>query len=360
MNSTCPLTVDLRNSSNLFLYLYLPNEWILYEIVWPCIILFGFTGNIMFIWTVKRVPSLHTSTFIFLASLAITDTFVLVSVSLDFIPDFLMTPIRYGDDFIVSMIYFFTSWFCFFSSLFFITLVSLERYLAICHPIKHHLLKGKKRTIKLIGVVLVGTCILASAVFPAFAVPLVICIVWPLDDKFISNYPQVVKLLQSNAYSFAGVFTQITQSIAVGSFVAAFVANFYFYIKILQKLKKRKCNKTLQTSASSERNIRQASVMVIANGIIFYFCFTVFLVTMNIQLLISFELEIINPYQNIILTDINYTFILINASINPLVYFITNNTYRHAFKQNLWMCIRGQQHKTTTPTSISIAMQGRL
>ena len=360
MNSTCPLTVDLRNKSNLLPYVYLQNEWIIFQIVWPSIILFGLTGNVMFIWTVKGAPSLHTSTFIYLASLAITDSVVLISVILDFSIDFLMTPIRFGDKYAVSVIFFFTTWFCFMSSLFLVTLVSLERYLAICHPIKYHLLKGKKRTIKLICIVFVGVCVLTCMVLPSFAIPVVICIVWPLDDKY-SSYSQVQKLLPNDTTSVAGVFIQITQTIAIGSAVFAFVANVYFYIKILQRLRKRKCNKTLQTSADLERNIRQASVMVIANGIIFDFCYGSFLVNMSIQLMSSFELEVMNAYQYIILTDINYTFILINASINPLIYFITNNTYRHALKQNLWMCLREQQHETTgTPTTISMAMQGRL
>ena len=39
-------------------------------------------------------------------------------------------------------------WFSFLTSMWFVTLVSLERYLAICHPMKHRLLKGTKRTIK--------------------------------------------------------------------------------------------------------------------------------------------------------------------------------------------------------------------
>ena len=122
----------------------------------------------------------------------------------------------------------------------------------------------------------------------------------------------------------------------------ALIANCYFYIRILQALWKRKRDKTLQTSEGLERSIRQASVMVVANGIVFYFCFIVFLATMSITLVSSFSLEMTNVYQVTILSDVNYTFVLINASINPLIYFITNNSYRHAFKNILWMCRRKQ------------------
>ena len=94
---------------------------------------------------------------------------MLLSVGFDFILDFLMTPIRHGDIFVTIVVYFYTTWFCFLSSLFFVTLVSLERYLVICHPIKHHLLKGTKRTVKLICIVFVGSFVFMSVTFSPFS-----------------------------------------------------------------------------------------------------------------------------------------------------------------------------------------------
>ena len=343
MNSSCSQTVDLRNASSLLPYVYLPNEWILFEIIWPSIIFFGLTGNVIFILTVKHTPSLHTSTFIFLTGLSITDSLVLLSVGFDFILDFLMTPIRHGDIFVAKVIYFYTTWFCFLSSLFSVTLVSLERYLAICHPIKQHLLKGTKRTIKLMCIVFVGSLVFMSVVFAPILGLVIICIVWPLDDKFTSNYPKILKLYSVDDFFSVSAGGQIAQTVGMVGIVLvtfALIANCYFYIRILQALWKRKCNKTLQTSEGLERNIRQASIMVIANGTVFYLCFIVFLATMGITLMSSFNLEIINIYQVTILSDVNYTVVLINASINPLIYFITNNSYRHAFKYTLWMHAR--------------------
>ena len=340
MNSTCSQIVDLRNVSSLLPYVYLPNEWILFEIVWPSIIIFGLSANIMFISTVKHAPSLHTSTFMFLVGLSLTDSLVLLSVGFDFILDFLMTPIRHGDIFVVKVLYFFMTWFCFLLSLFFVTLVSMERYLAICRPIKHRLLKGTKRTIKLICIIFVGTFVfMMCAILPSLVGLIVICIVWPLDDEVTSHYPQSIDLLSVDDYSSGGVVIRTVQTICVVVIVFALLANFYFYIRILQALRKRKCNKTLQISAGLERNIRQASVMVIANGTVFYLCFMIFLANIT-TLMLSIDSGIINAYQVVVLADVNYTVVLINASINPLIYFITNSSYRHAFKNTLWMGLR--------------------
>ena len=256
-----------------------------------------------------------------------------------------MTPIRHGDIFVTKVVYFYTTWFCFLSSLFFVTLVSLERYLVICHPIKHHLLKGTKRTVKLICIVFVGSFVFMSVTFSPFLSLIVICIVWPLDDKFTSGYPKFLKLYSVDDFFSDIADGQTTQTIGMVGVVLitfALIANCYFYIRILQALWKRKRDKTLQTSEGLERSIRQASIMVVANGIVFYFCFIVFLATMSITLVSSFSLEMTNVYQVTILSDVNFTFVLINASINPLIYFITNNSYRHAFKNILWMYRRKQ------------------
>ncbi len=37
----------------------------------------------------------------------------------------------------------------YFASLFLVTLVSLERFYAVCHPVQHRLIRGMKRTTKL-------------------------------------------------------------------------------------------------------------------------------------------------------------------------------------------------------------------
>ena len=216
----------------------------------------------------------------------------------------------------------------------------MERFFAICHPLRHHLLKGTKRTIKLICMVFIGSFVFMGTSLPMFIGVTVICIVWPLNNKFTRGYPQSIELLSVYEISSESAVFRASQTLAVVVIVFALLVNCYLYIRILQALRKRKCDKTLQSSAGLERNIRQASVMVIANGTVFYLCFIVFLATMSIRLMLSFNLEITNVYNVVILTHVNYTVVLINASINPLIYFITNNSYRHAFKNTLWMHLR--------------------
>ena len=43
----------------------------------------------------------------------------------------------------------------YFASVFFITFVTFERYMAICHPLKHRMIKGKKRAVRMTTITLI-------------------------------------------------------------------------------------------------------------------------------------------------------------------------------------------------------------
>ena len=81
-NTTCAShnTFDLRNSSQLYSFVYMPNEWILHTIAWPLMLIFGVISNTTFISTVVRASSLHTATFLYLVSLACSDLLTLVTL----------------------------------------------------------------------------------------------------------------------------------------------------------------------------------------------------------------------------------------------------------------------------------------
>ena len=106
-------------------------EWILYQIIWPCIIVFGYhCTNGSFIWTVPNTSSLHTSTYKYLVNLSISDLLFLIMYYIPRIIDYQKSPLRNSLPSIVNASYYF-----FFScSVGSITLVSLERFLAIHCP----------------------------------------------------------------------------------------------------------------------------------------------------------------------------------------------------------------------------------
>ncbi len=340
MNSTCSFTINLQNSTILYQYvLYQSYELVLYKVFIPCIILVGLTGNVMFIWTVIRVSSLHTATFIYLFTLAWSDLFTLMGFVIFLTDCFLISPLRFGIGSLMHDVAQIIRWFSFITSTWFITLVSLERYLAICYPMKHRLLKGTKRAIKF--------CLLSMALSLGIATTIVLqhvgktsiwCFVWPSDDKF-ENYPSAITAFSGILDSFNNVTIFLHISYIVVELFILYM-NCYMYSIILITLYRRKHNTALQMSVELDRNIQQISTMVIANGIVFFLCNTVLnalllytvMDMLGLRLLTQHEIDAFEHVQNI--------FILINASVNPLIYFIINPSYRRALKASILNCCK--------------------
>ncbi len=337
MNTTCTPsnTIDLRNSSSFLPYVYLPYEWILYIIVWPAIALVGFVGNIMFIWTVIKVSDLHTSTFIVLAALACSDILSLIGRLIYSSYNFHTSPLRYGvAENTVAIIGEVITWFCFVMSTWLITLVSTERFLAICHPIKYRVFRGTKEVLTITGILFCGSICLASQTIPFSIQYTEYCIWWPRIAHF-TMYPTYAKLLELHYFpeKVTTNYFVIVYIILLTAFVILFIVNCYMYTKTIETLITRKRNRTLQTSAQFERSIQQASVMVIANGLIFFVCLSIFALQIFSQIFGMMEMNLFDVYHSIILENITLTVLLVNASVNPFIYFVTNQHCRHTFKK---------------------------
>ena len=169
---TTIINLDLSNVKNSFQYsdqsdggTYLIFKHIFVNVILPCIILVGFTGNITFIWTVIRIPSLLTSAYIYLTSLACSDLFTLIGFVGLAIYEIYIEPLGSKHIFPIEAVSEMAAWFSFIWSLCLVTLVSLERYLAICRPIKHHLLKGTRRTFKMIVVTFLFTLLMSCRLY---------------------------------------------------------------------------------------------------------------------------------------------------------------------------------------------------
>ncbi len=331
MNSSCSFTTDLRNSSDLFNYIYRPHELILYTFVTPCIILIGFIGNTSFIWTVVRVSSLHTSTFIVLCSLAFTDLITLTGIGM-YEYNILVSPIRLVGLPILYNIGNTIMVFGFFASVGLVTLVSLERYLAICHPIKHHLMKATKRTVRLSLIIMAVSLSFTGILMPqTLLADLVSCFIWPLDDQF-KDYPRQISMV-TLMFEVPLTFYIVSNILLLICYLVIFIFNCYMFCAVLITLRRRKHKKTLQISANFERNIQQIATMVITNGMVFFLYSTVFQVDLIFNIMVSFDFIHFGTFVRFgLIRDIA---MVLNASSNPPIYFMTNSSYRRAFKASI-------------------------
>ncbi len=328
MNTSCSSSIDLRNSSDLFKYIYQPHELIFHRFVTPCIILIGFVGNASFIWTVVRVSSLHTSTFILLCSLAFTDLFTLIGGGINEY-NIWISPIHYEDLPMVYNVGNIMTWFGLFASEGLVSLVSLERYLAICHPIKHHLIKGRKRTIRLSLIIAALSLAFTGIIMTnAWLTHSVLCFIWPLNDQY-QDYPQQISTLLP-ILKWPPLLNIVANFIFLLGNLIIFIFNYYLYWTIILTLRRRKHNKNLKISANFERNIQQMTTMVIINGTVYFLYSTIFQANTVFSTMASFGLFHFDTFVRF--GFIRDTAILLNASSNPVIYFITNSSYRRAFR----------------------------
>ena len=323
--TACSYILDLRNATSQPLWLvFLPMDWIAYYVVWP-LVAFGTLSNISFIWTVIRTQTLHTPTYVYLVSLAFAD----LSLDCLFAIDYAASPIGNGN-YIFAMIIYLLSTFAFMSEMGFVTLVSLERYLAICYPIKHHVLKGTKRTYRLIVIVLLISVGYMCVLIPSYVGVNNIdtCVSWP-DENRLADYPEhfisVLSRIDKTYFLFA-------QLVRLFIWLSPLTLTCYMYLCILRTMTIRAENRQLNVSNGFEKQLRQVAIMVITNGTIFFLCCSLQVINQMFTVLSLHRFHIFSESSYYFWLHIVYLSLAVNSSINPLIYFITNQRYRKAFK----------------------------
>ena len=333
MSQVCSENAFIYNFSNITSLpvdiVYQPWEWIIYQLIWPVIITFGLCNNALFIVTVQRTPSLHNPTYLYLSTLSISDISTLLCLIPLQVLGYYITPVRtsFPPNLLYTIVATLTTTF-FILSIALVTLVTLERFLAICYTIKHHLMKGRERTVKLISImVVVSLCISLTTI--AYNEQQHACVIWPENDEF-QNYPSnfVTQSIQEKYKTVFAIFHLIC-------WLAMMIFNIVMFAMILNTLKKRKRNSNLGTTPHIEDQHRQVASMLVINGCVFFLC-------CSSQVLQLTVITIVDDYfagqKFVIIYTIVVLILGINASINPTLYAITNTRYRQALFSTLKRC----------------------
>ncbi|XP_056395064.1 growth hormone secretagogue receptor type 1-like [Hyla sarda] len=118
-----------------------------------CIVLFllGVTGNLITILIFKRYRDMRSTVNMYLSSMAVSDILIFLGLPFDLYRIWKYKPYIFGNFVCKFLVY--LSETCTYCSVLHITTVSVERYLAICFPLKARIMITKKR-VKIIIVVL--------------------------------------------------------------------------------------------------------------------------------------------------------------------------------------------------------------
>ena len=145
-------------------FLYSKTDKVMITIVFPFIVTLGLLANTAFLFTLVRVREMRTLTNFYLANLAFADLFFVIVTAVNHFYKYTWSPdfqrgvpwtSAVGCGAISAAIYM-----PFIASICLVTLVSFERFLAICFPLKHRMMNNKSRTVKMVsGYVAYSPCV---------------------------------------------------------------------------------------------------------------------------------------------------------------------------------------------------------
>lgn len=130
-----------------------------------CTLLFliGVAGNVMTILVVSKYRDMRTTTNLYLCSMAVSDLLIFLCMPLDLYRMWRYRPWRFGDA--LCKLFQFVSESSTYSTILSITALSVERYLAICFPLRAKALVTKRRVRALICLLWTVSLLSAGPVF---------------------------------------------------------------------------------------------------------------------------------------------------------------------------------------------------
>ena len=321
-------------------YTWTVAEKIIIQAFLPIVTLFGNIGNLAFLYTGYRIPRMRTVANMYLFSVAISDMLFLSTACGLYIWNNAVSPVvrteiynsALGCWITYTLVFLF-----YYASLQMVTLVSFERYYAICLPMKHLSFTGKQRTKKQIMVCWVLA--LALAVLSAFKwgdlKRFTLC-VRSIAGEVKIDPPRYYTIKYCEAsYGIKG-FTVITDGIANILFFAAMFTSCITYARIIAALSKRDATNLQSNQSNTKKDDvrRQVAIMLIVNGIIFFVC------QIPVQVLrfhrvtdVVFEVWSLGMVRKSQLIAVGRIFLYTNSAINPYVYIIGSKYYRQAFME---------------------------
>ena len=319
---------------------YSSASWSFVVIFVPLAATFGVICNLAFMFVVYRVKSMRNITNVYLVNLAIADSLLLLIAVWQYIGDYIVSPVydlRFS--FSTTFACFMPNlliYLCYYASLWTVTLVSIERYLAICHPFWHRLVSSKTRAIRLVIAVW-----LVSLIFSGFALPynsITICVV-SVNQEIIKSIPYCE--FYCSWCAFALYLTDVLQ------FIIALIINIIMYVLVVIKLTKKTLPSEDNTNHLTEAHNKTRNAvakMLIINGAVFFICLFPFIIA-NIDSIINFFGYY--PFNTQFIYPIGWAsrvLFLVNSAVNSLIYNATNPRYRSAFRSALF-CQGKEQYK---------------
>ena len=330
LNITCQETKDVSNLTDQEInnmILYSNSEILLVKAVIPTIFVIGVLGNMAFFLLLARVKTMRTMTNFYLANLAAADLTVLFLEIFYRSWKFTDSIIPWSDPFRTHFgcgAQFFAINVASSSSILLITLVTFDRYFAICHPIKYRTLKAKKQAKFILTIfVWIVSVILGFLSVPGFGQLGRECFIWPPQEKY-KHFPQEAR----RCWPIQPGIDVMSHVAHTAPFIAALITNTIINVRIGQKLMHPPPGEN--GNRQNQQIKRRIAWMLMANNIIFFCCLAPshFLILQDVPFLRIVELpEALRGT----LFLVAFVLMMVNSAINPILYGVASPSYRRGF-----------------------------
>ncbi|KAJ8028066.1 Allatostatin-A receptor [Holothuria leucospilota] len=325
------------------------------------VVVVGLFANASFIYVVAKVEKMHTVMNAYLVNLAVADIMILGYGYVDRLYFYLSTSLNVGTNFLGPMYCVVSATFevTYYVSLFTVTLFSMERYTAVCHPMEHIKISTSGRTRMLLLGTWVFAVVIAVLQIPGKGRRDLLCLVFSRDSEFhhLSGDVPICGEIVKGYFKHVGVPLQLLP------FYIALFGNAFFYIMMVGTLIKRGgsivgSEDNDKVSAAMIKSRNAATRMIVINGCVFFFCqapIQIFITVTWIFKLVN--RNILMPFAQrrnifLVLTILLY----LNSAVNPFIYSVTNRQYRIAFFQAFKIKRKHRLGKYTSPRSRKTAM----
>ena len=315
-------------------FFYSWSDKLLITKIYPVIFAAGILTNMAFLFTVARIPQMRTIHNFYLVNLACADLILILTKGISSFYSYtwssdIKRAVPYKSPASCALINS-LAYLGYYASICLVTLVSVERFLAICYPLKHRMMNNRGHVLKVACAAWFIAIAFVALSAPNFSKHSYFCIVWPA--KWQHRLPLVMNICLYTHEAFINIvsFAQIIP------FAVAIILNTLLYFLIIRRLSNRDITKggekgDQQKQADKVRNA--VTRMLVATGIVFFLCLAPFQFYNSYLLVVRFAegKQFFDPDKIAVLAYVSRILDLVNSSVNPLIYSATNPRYRQAF-----------------------------